>query len=76
MELVFGAGKIDRRLPDVEELLRDSREKEKDFGQLYLEHKPITSARVFVEDLAVTDADELARRCETSDGRLPERADP
>jgi Family of unknown function (DUF6308) len=55
MELIFGAGEIDRRVPDVEELLRDWREKEKDFGQLYLEHEPITSPdRVFVEDLAVT----------------------
>ncbi|MGD0713471.1 MAG: DUF6308 family protein [Gaiellaceae bacterium] len=55
MELVFGAGKIDRRVPEVEELLREWREKEKDFGQLYLEHEPITSPdRVFVEDLAVT----------------------
>lgn len=55
MELIFGAGKIDRRVADVEGLLRDWREKERDFGQLYLEHEPITSPdRVFVEDLAVT----------------------
>jgi hypothetical protein len=55
MELVYGAGKIDRSVGNVEGLLRDWREKERDFGQLYLEHEPITSVdRVFVEDLAVT----------------------
>lgn len=55
MELIFGAGKLDRRVHDVDGLLRDWREKERDFGQLYLEHEPITSRdRVFVEDLAVT----------------------
>lgn len=55
MELIFGAGKIDRRVTDVEGLLRDWREKERDFGQLYLEHEPATSPdRVVVEDLAVT----------------------
>jgi hypothetical protein len=55
MDLVFGAGKIDRRITDVESLLRDWRVKEMDFGQLYLEHQPSTSAdRVCVEDLAVT----------------------
>jgi hypothetical protein len=42
MELVFGAGKLDRRVPEVERLLRDWREKEKDFGQLYLEYEPVT----------------------------------
>jgi hypothetical protein len=40
MELIFGAGKLDRRVPDVESLLRDWREKERDFGALYLEHEP------------------------------------
>lgn len=55
MELIFGAGKLDRRVPGVERLLRDWREKEADFGQLYLEHQPVTATdRVFVEDLAVT----------------------
>jgi len=55
MELMLGAGKIDRRVVDVEGLLGDWREKEKDFGQLYLEHEPVTSSdHVFVEDLAVT----------------------
>jgi hypothetical protein len=37
MELVYGAGKLDRRVAEVERLLRDWREREKDFGQLYLE---------------------------------------
>jgi hypothetical protein len=42
MELIFGAGKLDRRVPEVESLLADWREKERDFGQLYLEHEPTT----------------------------------
>jgi hypothetical protein len=42
VELTFGAGKIDRRVPEGDSLLRDWREKEKDFGQLYLEHEPVT----------------------------------
>ena len=55
MELIFGAGKLDRRVPEVESLLGDWREKERDFGQLYLEHEPTTPRdRVLVEDLAVT----------------------
>jgi hypothetical protein len=55
IELIFGAGKLDRHVPDVEGLLLDWREKERDFGQLYLEHEPATSRdRVLVEDLAVT----------------------
>jgi hypothetical protein len=55
MELIFGAGKLDRLVPGVEGLLREWRVKEMDFGQLYLEHQPATSPdRVFVEDLAVT----------------------
>jgi Family of unknown function (DUF6308) len=55
MELIFGAGKIDRQVPEVEALLRDWREKERDFGQLYLEHKPATPGdQLLVEDLAAT----------------------
>lgn len=55
MELIFGGGKIDRRVTNVENLLRDWRVKEADFGQLYLEHQSATSPDpVFVEDLAVT----------------------
>jgi hypothetical protein len=55
MELIYGAGKLERRVPNVETLLRGWRDKERDFGQLYLEHEPITPPdRVFVEDLAVT----------------------
>lgn len=55
MDLILGAGAIDRRVTDVQSLLRDWRVKEMDFGQLYLEHQPATSPdRVFVEDLAVT----------------------
>ena len=55
MELIFGAGRIDRQVPEVEVLLRDWREKEADFGQLYLEHKPATPGDdLLVEDLAAT----------------------
>jgi hypothetical protein len=55
MDLVFGAGKIDRRVADVESLVRDWRVKEKDFGQLYLEYEPVTPRdQVVIEDLAVT----------------------
>ena len=55
MELVFGAGQNDRRIAGVEHLLREWREKEADWGQLYLEYEPVTPRdRLVVEDLAVT----------------------
>jgi hypothetical protein len=55
MELIFGAGKYDRRVAGVEHLLRDWRDKERDWGQLYLESEPATPKdSVLVEDLAVT----------------------
>lgn len=55
MELIFGAGKIDRRVGDVQDLLREYRDKERDWGLLYLDYEPVTpSDRLFVEDLAVT----------------------
>ncbi len=55
MELIFGAGKLDRRVADADRLLRDWRDKERDFGQLYLEYEPVTPRdRVVLEDLAVT----------------------
>jgi hypothetical protein len=55
MDLVFGAGKLDRNVPGVEELLGGWHEKEADWGDLYLEYKPITPPdRLLVEDLAVT----------------------
>ena len=55
MDMIFGAHELDRRIPDVEQLLRDWRVKEADFGQLYLDHQSATSPdRIFVEDLAVT----------------------
>jgi hypothetical protein len=55
MELVYGAGSLDRPVRDVERLLREWRIKEGDRGQLYLEHESATpSDRLFVEDLAVT----------------------
>jgi uncharacterized protein DUF6308 len=55
MDLIFGAGKLDRRVPAVDILLHDWREKEKDWGQLYLDYVPVTPRdRLLVEDLAVT----------------------
>ena len=55
VELVYGAGRLDRCVPGVDGLLRAWREQERDLGQLYLEHKPVTpSDRLLVEDLAVT----------------------
>jgi Family of unknown function (DUF6308) len=55
VELVYGAGRLDRRVPGVDMLLRAWRELEPDVGQLYLEHKPVTPPdRLLVEDLAVT----------------------
>ena len=55
MELVYGAGKLDRHVPAVDSLLRVWRDKERDFGQLYLEHEPVTPPdRLLVEDLAAT----------------------
>lgn len=55
MELIFGAGMLDRRVEDVEGLLADWREKEADWGQLYLEYESVTPRdALFVEDLAVT----------------------
>ena len=55
MELIFGAGKLDRRVTHAERRLRDWRDQERDFGQLYLEYAPVTPRdRVVLEDLAVT----------------------
>lgn len=55
MELIFGAGKLDRRVGDVEDLLREYRDKERDWGLLYLDYEPVTPRdRLVVEDLAVT----------------------
>jgi hypothetical protein len=55
VDLTYGAGRIDRRVGDVERLLGDWRVKEADFGQLYLEHKPVTPRdRLVVEDLGAT----------------------
>lgn len=55
MDLVYGAGQLDRRVSDAEELLRAWRDAERDFGQLYLEHEPVTPPdRLVVEDLAAT----------------------
>lgn len=55
VELVYGAGRLDRCVPGVDGLLRAWREQERDLGQLYLEHNPVTPPdRLLVEDLAVT----------------------
>jgi Family of unknown function (DUF6308) len=55
VDLIYGAGKLDRRVEGVEDLLREWRVREADWGQLYLEFKPATPLDVLlVEDLAVT----------------------
>jgi hypothetical protein len=55
VELIFGAGKIDRRVERVEGLLRAWHEKEHDWGQRYLEYPSSTPRdRIVLEDLAVT----------------------
>ena len=42
MDLIYGAGKLDRRVEGVEDLLREWRVREADWGQLYLEFTPAT----------------------------------
>lgn len=55
MDLIYGAGKLDRRVENVEGLLREWRIREADWGQLYLEFRPATPPDVLlVEDLAAT----------------------
>jgi uncharacterized protein DUF6308 len=55
VELVYGAGHIDRRVEDVVALLEDWHEKEWGAGDPYLIHVSATPRdRLFVEDLAVT----------------------
>ena len=55
MELIYGAGKLDRHVKDADELLREWRVREADWGQLYLEFEPATPPDVLlVEDLAAT----------------------
>jgi hypothetical protein len=55
VELIYGAGRLDRTVVDVEDLLREWRVREADWGQLYLEFEPATPPDVLlVEDLAAT----------------------
>jgi hypothetical protein len=55
VDLIYRAARLDRRVPDVEDLLRQWRVREADWGQLYLDFKPATSSDTLqVEDLAVT----------------------
>jgi Family of unknown function (DUF6308) len=55
MDLVYGAGRLDRRVEDVEDLLREWRIREADWGQLYLDFEAATPAdTLLLEDLAVT----------------------
>ena len=52
MELVLGAGQLDRVIPDADELLREYRG---DTGYEYLKYRPVTPQDKLVpEDLAVT----------------------
>jgi hypothetical protein len=55
VELVFGAGRIDRLVPGIDAVLSGWRRRERDLGELYLQHKPGTPPDyLVVEDLAVT----------------------
>jgi uncharacterized protein DUF6308 len=55
LQLTYGARKLDRVVSGADALLREWREKERDFGQLYLEYEPVTPRdQVVLEDLAVT----------------------
>lgn len=55
VDVIYGAGEIDRRITDAEELLREWRDLEADWGQLYLEFQPSTPPdTLLVEDLAAT----------------------
>jgi hypothetical protein len=55
VDLIYGAGHLDRRVVDVEDLMRQWRIREADWGQLYLDFTPATSSDVLhVEDLAAT----------------------
>lgn len=55
MGLTYGAGQLDRRVEGVEDLLREWRVREADWGELYLEFEPSTPPyTLLVEDLAVT----------------------
>jgi len=55
LDLIYGAGKLDRRVEGVEKLLHEWRMREADWGQLYLEFQPATPKDVLlVEDLAAT----------------------
>lgn len=55
MDLIYGAEKVDRRVQGIEDLAREWRVREADWGQLYLEFEPATPPDVLlVEDLAAT----------------------
>lgn len=55
MDLIYGAGKINRLVTDIEQLVQEWRVREADWGQLYLEFEPATLPdRLVVEDLAAT----------------------
>jgi hypothetical protein len=53
VNLIYGAGRLDRHVEAVEDLLREWRVREADWGQLYLEFK------------SATPPDELSLRCTT-----------
>lgn len=74
MDLIFGRSACERRVAGVERLLCDWREKEADWGQLYLEYEPVTPRdRLVVEDLAITMLMNSRVAAWGGDERLPER---
>ena len=55
VELIYGAGKLDRRVEGVEDLLSEWQVREAEWGELYLEFQPSTPPdALLVEDLAAT----------------------
>lgn len=55
MDLIYGAGRLDRQVECVEDLLREWRVREAEWGELYLGFEPVTPPdTLLVEDLAVT----------------------
>jgi hypothetical protein len=55
VDLIYGAGRLDRQVEGVEDLLREWRVREAEWGELYLGFEAVTPPdTLLVEDLAVT----------------------